>query len=753
MSMVSQADAPANTAPFPIDPAWDRRLNLSATERAALAELAVRFADRHRQWPPGAKAALDRLLVPVNAALEWLHAAQAPRNMAIHQLSSFMIERGTAYWAWRGDDWVNILCQSEGAYKARYGSSANCRQYVMAIAYLLCGFDQLSQIGRFFQYRLAIKVFGRAPVDEAAAVVFSEMESVGLSSITRRGVPHALYTALLIQRSPRLKDLTLDTLRKTSAFGPAFIRQGAASLSRALARLGMLERGFDHRVDDRRRSKGEYRATDEVPDIWLDWCERWRAIAPRAPSSVTSTYYVLLKCGRWLASEHPEAASPADWNRGVALDYVAAVAAMRIGDWANPGGMYLHTRGASLKPGAKAANLRSVRNFFRDLQEWEWIPVRFDPARALGVPRAINAAIGPNPRNLADDHWAKLVWAGLNLAEDDLPGRSEETGLRRQPVPYPILVVRALAIVWLFGGLRLDEMLRLRVGCARWQSVEGDTSRTCLLDVPVNKTATAFVKPVDALVGQVIEAWERERLPHPKMADRKEGGVVDYLFVCRGRRLPKAYVNKRLIPLLCKKAGVAREDARGRITSHRARATIASQLYNAKEPMSLFELQAWLGHASPQSTQHYIAVTPTKLSGALMRAGYFERNLRTIAVLVDGDAVRSGAAARGEPWRYYDLGHGLCTYDFFDQCPHRMACAKCSFYVPKTSTKAQALEASANLARMLQEIPLQDGERAAVEDGIDAMTKLVEGLRDTKTPDGRTPAKIVAENLGQGSIS
>jgi hypothetical protein len=24
----------------------------------------------------------------------------------------------------------------------------------------------------------------------------------------------------------------------------------------------------------------------------------------------------------------------------------------------------------------------------------------------------------------------------------------------------------------------------------------------------------------------------------------------------------------------------------------------------------------------------------------------------------------------------YDLRHGYCTYDFFEQCPDRMACAK-----------------------------------------------------------------------------
>jgi hypothetical protein len=71
-----------------------------------------------------------------------------------------------------------------------------------------------------------------------------------------------------------------------------------------------------------------------------------------------------------------------------------------------------------------------------------------------------------------------------------------------------------------------------------------------------------------------------------------------------------------------------------------------------------------------------------------------------------------------------------------------MACAKCNFYVPKPSTRAQALEASENLIRMLQEIPLLDEERAAVEDGLGAMAKLAQGLRDTATPDGRTPAEI-----------
>ena len=69
--------------------------------------------------------------------------------------------------------------------------------------------------------------------------------------------------------------------------------------------------------------------------------------------------------------------------------------------------------------------------------------------------------IGPQPRVLSDDVWAKLLWAGLNLDEGDLPAAWITRGF------YPITMVRAMAIVWLFAGLRQDEIRRLRVGCIR----------------------------------------------------------------------------------------------------------------------------------------------------------------------------------------------------------------------------------------------------------------------------------------------
>ena len=66
---------------------------------------------------------------------------------------------------------------------------------------------------------------------------------------------------------------------------------------------------------------------------------------------------------------------------------------------------------------------------------------------------------------IAEDVWAKLMWGGLDLDQDDLPkhGHPGGTGTPR----YPLELVRAVALLWLFAGLRVDEILRLRVGAIR----------------------------------------------------------------------------------------------------------------------------------------------------------------------------------------------------------------------------------------------------------------------------------------------
>ncbi|MDX3759652.1 hypothetical protein ACWDBO_17630 [Streptomyces mirabilis] len=99
-------------------------------------------------------------------------------------------------------------------------------------------------------------------------------------------------------------------------------------------------------------------------------------------------------------------------------------------------------------------------------------------------------------------------------------------------------------------------------------------------------------------------------------------------------------------------------------------------------------------------------------------------------------------AAAGEPRQHYGLGHGYCADTFFGHCRHRMACARCDFYSPKDSTRAQLLEAKGNLQKVAASIPLTGDEQAALTDGQTVIDELLGGLADTPTPAGPPPRQI-----------
>jgi integrase len=375
--------------------------------------------------------------------------------------------------------------------------------------------------------------------------------------------------------------------------------------------------------------------------------------------------------------------TPEKWTRQIMAAFVAAVERLRIGDWSGPGHRVGMRRGDPVRAGTKQGYLNSLRRFLQDYHEWEWGAIPFDPRRALTTPRSIQAQLGPNPRVLADDVWAKLLW--------------------------------------LFGGLRSDEIRRLRIGCIRRQ--HGNDGAFCYLTVPVNKTSAEFVKAIDVAVGDAIDAWELVRPAQPTMNDQKTGERVHFVFAYRTTKIGQLYLNDSVIPMPCRKAGVPTREARGNITSHRARSTIASQLASAREPLSLFELMEWMGHRHPASTLHYVKTSPTKQVKALEKAGYFERNVRTIDALVNREKLRgqTDAAAHG---LYYDLVHGWCTNEFFAQCPHRLAGARCPFYVPKDSAEVHVLAAEGNLIWLRQDLLLTDAERLVIDGDVAAYRAL-----------------------------
>jgi integrase len=733
---------------------WDRRGVLLDGEAAAVLALGPAGLRRKRSTGVPRRTArhwnaVTRLVVPLDETLAGLHHGEDVRfrRAGLHAAAIVLAhcaDTGRSYWGWTPWEWARVCGGSAREFETAQPlpTESTVRPFVVALAYLLGGFTDFHRLGTFNRFRLACLIFGESDVEQSLRTTGETLQRWGYCDVmdAKHRMRGGVSQALLLNGSPRLDELSTTAFAALRAHPATEGHQGSMlfALQRVVAELGHCEAPV-------RSGYNPVLGIEETDPAWAPWVERWYATSTLTPKVRASVRNIMAKAGRWLAAEHPEITEPGHWTRATCAAWVAVVDWMSVGDWVQRHDALGDRAGTPISPRTKAQNLNATRTFFRDCQEWEWIDRRFDPNRALAVPRSVAALIGPNPRVIADEVWAKLLWAGLNLEPPDLPGTSGDTA-------YPMELVRAITVTWLFSGLRSDELSRLRVGCIRWQHaglpIPGDSDdvlaedAVCLLDVPVHKTGTAFTKPVDPIVGQAIEAWQKIRPHQPKRLDRKTNEHVDMLFSVRAQPVAKYYINRTVIPALCAKAGVPTTDVRGNITSHRARSTIASQLYNAKEPMTLFELQAWLGHRTPNTTQHYAKITPNTLSKAYSEAGYFARNIRTIEVLVDRDAVTSGAAAAGEPWQHYDLGHGFCTYTFFEQCPHRMACARCDFYTPKNSSKGQLLEAKENLQRMLANIPLTDEERVAVDEGQSALDQLLERLIDVPAPTGATPREI-----------
>lgn len=732
---------------------YDCRSRLTTTEQRVLTRELPRVMETERTVRAMLVklSGLERLLTPINDALAIVDGKRVYGDRVRLMLLQHCAMQRTTFWAWDATVWRTVIGTTQEAFYAAHVPKPYAggeRQALMAVAYLLRCFGDIPSLGGVKRVALAEKIFGKERITATLKQVTDISTTWGYRN-NCKPLMSLIAELLLINQRPDLASLTGEFIesirahRHNSNYRSSLYFQ----LARVLATLGILRAGPEVRNGVDRESIHEARIAG-IAAAWVGTVERWEATSTLTISTRGHMRDMVLKAGRWLQACHPEITCADQWTRELAAEYVGAVERMHVGDYV------WRTAAVGMKLGkpatarSKDAFLVAMRCFFANIQEWEWIPRRFDPFRAFATPRSIKALIGPAPRVIADDLWAKLLWAGLNLTLADLPGHGVTTTGNRHPTGsthrsggyYPLELLQALSIVWLFAGLRSDEIVRLRVGCVHTEPSIGQQTTQCwMLDVPVHKTGTAFTKPIDTIVGEALTTWERVRPAQPAALDIKTSERVDFLFSYRARSLPREYLNQSLIPLLCRKAGIPRADARGQISSHRARSTIASQLFNAREPMTLFELQAWLGHRSPVTTQHYVAFTPTRLARAYSEAQYFQRNLRMMEVLVDRKAIDDGR--RDQPWRYYDLGHGLCSYEFFDQCPHRMACARCDFYVPKESSRADLIQSKTGMIRMLQEIPLTDDERAAVEGDQKAIDRLLKRLEDTPTPNRPASSK------------
>src|SRR6266699_2028169 len=714
---------------------YDQNPALTDGERETLAA----FVDLDRQgrpkrWSAQTKTKLGRLWKPLQDILETFSGKQAVPDTVSHVLIREMHQRQVSFWGWSEQQWGEILERSVAAFVHKHGCDPYGRQDLMVIAYVLGKLTFLSGWApqEVQRDRVARKVFGNDRIDSAieriyGMVVESRKEWGYSLTNMHRAIGMAVCWAFLVNRNPHLEAISLafiESLREMTR--DARMVAGLFHLSRALAEVHMIEQGLASASHI--QPVWTRRETDGIAPVWIEWCRRWYQAATGLAHTTKGGYLgTLFKAGRWLASLHPEITSPHQWTYQIAAEWVQVVDIMKVGDWASEEQAQAKSLGKPISPRSKVQHLAALKTFFRDLQEEPFhLPRTFNPYHSFRIPQAISRLIGPDPRDIDARWWAMIVQAALDLTEADLPSTNRA---------YPLELVRALAIAWVYSGLRSNELVRLRTGCIRWQHEEVTVAETgervdsaayCFLTVPVNKTYTSFSKPVNVIVGKAINEWEHVRPAYqPRLLDGKTNEMVDFLFCYRGHRIARNYLNTTLIPVLCKRAGLPRADERGNITSHRARATLATLLYNAPEGLSLFELMKWLGHVNPATTQHYTRIKPTKLAAAYSKA---DRNSRLIEALVE-----TKADAEGKVKIYYVLGdHGWCSNADWSSCLYRMACIKCPFFVPKE--QAQLIEARTTMKRFLEVVNLTPEEVTAVQEDLCKLDETIERSKDQPRP-------------------
>ncbi|EOL8999729.1 hypothetical protein [Cronobacter sakazakii] len=124
------APAPTDHDEWQPDPCWDCSPELQLIERDTLINLAQYVVGRNRKnWPNSVRQRLSRLILPLRAVLKSMNAALTTTNSAIHDIILEMHRLEKTYWSWTQEDWLEVLCSNEEAFRKKYGSCGNCRQY------------------------------------------------------------------------------------------------------------------------------------------------------------------------------------------------------------------------------------------------------------------------------------------------------------------------------------------------------------------------------------------------------------------------------------------------------------------------------------------------------------------------------------------------------------------------------------------------------------------------------------------------
>ena len=494
--------------------------------------------------------------------------------------------------------------------------------------------------------------------------------------------------------------------------------------------------------------------SDGVPDEWYAWYRAWRATGSRGLAPRIARHYggYILYAGRWLAKRHPHVVSPDQWTEELALAMRTAVLEETNDVFVSASGRKnLQRRGQLGRRFGHAAIsqfLASLRRFFRDLQTKAHavgdaparrIPRRFDPREALATPDHVEKALaGSEPRDIALAVWQRLAIQAARLTPEDLG-----------PLSYwPFSAVQAMAFLWVSTARRPNELLRLRADCVRTQwepemsdeagdrlppgaEVVGDErgAKVSYLHIPSSKYGGPGWIWIPKYTADAIARWQAERgQMRSALYDQKDREFAQLLFAHRGKGMGFTFLNRRLIPLLCQKAGVDPRDAEGAYTAHRGRSARISMLHACG--LELEDLAAYAIHKNTQTIKKYARRNPIHLHRRVAQAD-------TLSTVIEG-LYDPEAAAQGAPSVRWFLGYDadgtpqFCGLPAHHTCPHRMDCSRCGLFIG--GEQAKLVHDDASLLRVTAEVPMTEVQRLLNAGQREAAARALAAAKEVPPP-------------------
>jgi integrase len=656
-------------------------------------------------------------------------------------LFTHMVRTGTAFWTWSKRVWIEVIEAAPVGTK-----SSGTRFWMINLAYLFCNF---LYVGASTTYGLmASTLFGSSLVEAEIEKLRAPVADIGYWGGWDR-FQWLCALCMLINRHPSSEKFSAQTIVTVShllpdipSTGGKVGRQMLKRLQISLCQLGILDEPAILTASDEQGVSAPlvWRNDLTVDPQWIAWiCAFYEQTPYQHERTIRHMCNYLMLAGRWLKKNHPEITEPTQWDEALVTEYVAYTCCARRGDQALPSNTkyaYFQDSPQQLSPAGIDNRLRAMRSFFSHLQrrpytvngkQYPKLQFTWLPSEAFKTPDDVLAARQPNPRDIAEDIWFKLIWAACTLTKEKLHA------INRNP-QYPLAYYRAACLVWVTAARRSDEIRRLGLGCVRreWapemcdehgQSLE-PAEELFYLRIPTNKLKGEFYIPVPSYVADAIEVWESVRPPNQtSLLDRKTHKPTNYLFQYRNELMGEKFLNNHAIPLLCQLAGVSQADVVGRITSHRARATTATWM--RKMGMSPTDIGKLLGHTNPtKSLPWYLREDKHRLGRAYRKANPLERY---VAAILD-----TNAHAKQEPCVFYYLSDGpdgrprMCGNPHFSRCIHQLACIECEAFIDHEM--AEAIEKREGAIVISVPIPLPPQMVAELneqdEAGSDAKMKL-----------------------------